>query len=60
MKIAERILYASAGAHFAAAFVGIAFEWRAIFYGSAAIGGIAAIFLSVAWFRDRRRKIEGS
>jgi len=60
MKTAERILYASAGAHFSAAFVGQAFEWKSIYYGSFAIGAVAAIWLVVAWLRNRQMSTEGS
>jgi hypothetical protein len=60
MKLAERILYAAAGAHFTAAFVGLGVEWRAFYYGSFAIGAVAAIWMSATWFRNRKTVRNGS
>ncbi|WP_157222490.1 hypothetical protein [Novosphingobium sp. AP12] len=60
MKIAERILYASAGAHCAAAFTGLAVDWRTFYYGSLMTGSLSALVLFVSWFRQRRTASEGN
>ncbi|MFT6570220.1 MAG: hypothetical protein ACJAWY_001932 [Sphingomonas echinoides] len=54
MKVAERVLYTAAGAHFAAAFARLGVEWRAFYYGSIAIGAVAAMWMFATWFRDRQ------